>query len=212
MVYISEGPVDLIRKIFDVSITLTSRSEQECVEAIRLYVNACVALSDRSKLVLCRRYGIYQQPATFKEIGALLHVTLERARQIHNAAIRTLRARRIVESELLYFCTARSPELANRTIHGLYAALSHAEDLLSSKTRALQQITDAVRGEVPSFPVEELRLSTRTENALKAAGIHTSNTLATFSRVELLALANISRVGLNQIITALAARGITLRN
>lgn len=208
---IQQGPEDFIYRIFDVLVTIDSRSKPAAIEAVRSYVSECCELGERAKLVIMSRYGIDGESCTFQAIGTMLHVTLERARQIHNGAIKVLRRCRTDESALLYFCVERSPALSVRTIQGLYAALSKAEDLLAKQVNVVQQITRTDRSESTAFPIKLLKLSTRTMNALRASGIHNTNDLQVRSRFELLRLEGMGRVGVDQIVTALESRGLRLR-
>jgi DNA-directed RNA polymerase subunit alpha len=59
-------------------------------------------------------------------------------------------------------------------------------------------------------PITELELDTRAYNCVRAKGIETVEELVSWSHNELLAVPNLGRGSLTQIITALARRGLML--
>jgi RNA polymerase primary sigma factor len=63
-------------------------------DARRRLADALAALPEREKTVLSERVGLDGEPRTLTDIGKSLGISRERARQLHDAAVKKLRGRR----------------------------------------------------------------------------------------------------------------------
>jgi RNA polymerase sigma factor (sigma-70 family) len=77
----------------DLLIAPSVTDELETQETLEPVITGVSRLSKRERLILDRRYGLNgNDPHTFEALGRHLHVTRQRARQLHNRALRKLRA------------------------------------------------------------------------------------------------------------------------
>jgi len=80
---------------------------------------------------------------------------------------------------------------------------------IKSKVEAKEEIADA--GDVTKTKIEDLNLSTRTENALVSASIRTAGGLANKSKEDLLATDGLGEKGIEEIKKALSNLGLSLK-
>ncbi|HCC05769.1 TPA: DNA-directed RNA polymerase subunit alpha [Candidatus Nomurabacteria bacterium] len=80
---------------------------------------------------------------------------------------------------------------------------------VKSKVEAKEEIADA--GDVTKTKIEDLNLSTRTENALVSASIRTAGGLANKSKEDLLATDGLGEKGIEEIKKALSNLGLSLK-
>jgi DNA-directed RNA polymerase alpha subunit len=69
----------------------------------------------------------------------------------------------------------------------------------------------AIQPQTAPVPIEDLKLSTRANNALKRVGVHTLATLLTYSSFDLLDIRNFGTGSLGEVQLALHLRGLALR-
>jgi DNA-directed RNA polymerase alpha subunit len=75
----------------------------------------------------------------------------------------------------------------------------------------LARVKAAIQPQTAPVPIEDLKLSTRANNALKRVGVHTLATLLTYSSFDLLDIRNFGTGSLGEVQLALHLRGLALR-
>lgn len=84
-----------------------------------------------------------------------------------------------------------------------------ADEMLKRRHLVLEQI---ILGDTPSRLIEDMPLTVRTSNCLRAANIHTVGQLQQWTRNELLKLPNLGMKSLKEIIEELQKIGLKLRD
>jgi DNA-directed RNA polymerase alpha subunit len=75
----------------------------------------------------------------------------------------------------------------------------------------LARVWAAIQPQPAPVPIEDLKLSTRANNALKRKGVNTLATLLTYSSFDLLDIRNFGGISLGEVHLALHLRGLELR-
>lgn len=136
--------------------------------------NAVSSLTPREKEYLILRYGLKgQKPATLNIIGTKFGVCKERARQVVNKALKSLRMNKanFVIKDKIVSLKAQKDELEN--------LISHYQEMVDSSSQS------------PELTIDDLALSNRAYNALTKCGLTSYDKLVTLSIFEIKAIRNV---------------------
>ncbi|GEM_PF-3762162 len=175
-------------------------------------------LPPRQAAAVIRFYGINCERKTLRAIGADFGVTGTCIGQLRAKGMRKLR-HPVRKDELLALAEdARwgKKDTDLQRLHKQVRELIVEVKGLSELVGKLLQIP-AIAGTIkkdPEFlarPIDDLRLSPRTEHCLKAENIYTIGDLLKYSDIELLKTPNLGRKSLNEIRVVLETWGLQLR-
>ncbi len=183
---------------------------------------ALSVLNDREREAVVLRF---KEGKTLDEIGAVLGKSKERTRQIISKAIRRLRHPSLSRFVKLGFNLACEDDIANEKRKEIRLIEQRIKEHEARKHSLEERIVEflSIYYDIPSdqlaetlramdYPLENLGLSTRAQNALEKAGIKTYGDLATMSKYDLRMLRDVGEKAYAEITEKfLKGSGIDLR-
>ena len=165
-------------------------------------------LTDREQAVLRDWFGIGHECLKLDTIAKKSNISREQTRQIIAKALRKIRH------------PSRARKFKN--IRYSWQELSELYDEYYKKARSLETEVRRLRGileengitvkEPIEGPISELGLSVRVDYSLRRASITTIEELSKLSRKDLSKVRNLGQRGIDEIVTKLKERGVTLPN
>lgn len=174
------------------------------------FVAACERLTDREKIVLEKRY---RDGCRLKEIGDSIGVRTERIRQIEAKAIRKLRhpsRARLMMEGLSEIEAQKSAAEADRLRALEEDKMAYAK-LVASVGENNAEIIRQMKARYNSASIVPLGFPVGAFNALYRAGIHTIDTLCTYTDEQLLGIRNLGVRRLEEIKEVMTNHGLHLQ-
>jgi hypothetical protein len=189
-------------------------------QVLAVLLAAFETLTPNELLVVTQFYGFGCETKGLADIAPQLkgEQTALRARQIRDKAIRKLKYRSrygiLVHSLSEAEWAGRDPALkalrdqilaAKKAVDEVWSHFARVVPMVSARAFTPEALA------LQSRPVEDLDLTIRTRNCLKAENIVTIGDLLLHSEVDLIKTPNLGRKSLNEIKEVLASRGVSLR-